>query len=67
MSKIDEVIKCGDKLYYDINPESKMDVPSSFYRYLEKEFDKWSSEGRKKTFYEYCLYKVKNFNHETNL
>jgi len=30
-----EVIECGDKLYYDINPNSKMDVPSMFYVRLE--------------------------------
>ena len=26
-----EVIECGNKLYYDINPKSKKDVPSFFF------------------------------------
>jgi len=60
MSKISEVINCGNKLYYDINPKTKMDVPSYFYMRLEKEYDLWISDKSTITFYDYCLNKVRN-------
>ena len=54
--KIDEVIICGDKLYYDLNPNSKMvDVPSHFYEMLEGVYDKWSAQKENILFYDYCL------------
>jgi hypothetical protein len=49
-----EVTECGDKLYYDINPNSKKDVPSLFYERLEKEWMKWKESDSRLTFYEYC-------------
>ena len=55
-----EVIKCGDKLYYDLNPKTKMDVPSSFYEKLESYFDVWAREQPPLSFYDYCLQKVKD-------
>ncbi|MCK5017283.1 MAG: hypothetical protein KAS32_09430 [Candidatus Peribacteraceae bacterium] len=60
ISKIAEVIKCGNKLYYDINPNTKMDVPSSFYERLESYFDAWVKEDSRETFYKYCLSKLKD-------
>lgn len=54
MSKIDDVIECGDRLYYDINPNSKMDVPSIFYERLEKEWDKWMDTKSELQFYDFC-------------
>lgn len=53
----DEIIECGNKLYYDINPNSKMDVPSYFYEKLEKVYVTWRTEGSNKDFYEYCKHK----------
>lgn len=49
-----EVIECGNKLYYDINPNSKMDVPSIFYVILEKEWVKWKESGTELSFYDFC-------------
>lgn len=49
-----EIIECGDKLYYDINPDSKKDVPSIFYERLEKEWVKWKDSGSQLSFYEWC-------------
>jgi hypothetical protein len=49
-----DVIECGDKLYYDINPNSKRDVPSFFYERLEKEWMKWKESKSELTFYEFC-------------
>ena len=56
---ISEVIKCGDKLYYDINPKSKMDVPSYFYQRLEKEWVIWKEEGNNIPFYDFCKKRIK--------
>ncbi len=51
---LDEVIECGNKIYYDINPNSKKDVPSALYERLEREFVKWKESGSDLGFYEYC-------------
>jgi hypothetical protein len=53
-----DVIECGNKLYYDINPNSKMDVPSMFYERLEKECVKWKESGSELSFYDYCKKKI---------
>jgi hypothetical protein len=49
-----DIIKCGNKLYYDINPNSKMDVPSIFFEKLEQDWIKWKKNNIKISFYEYC-------------
>lgn len=49
-----DVIECGNKLYYDINPNSKMDVPSMFYERLEKEWVKWKDSYSELSFYDFC-------------
>jgi len=54
------VIECGDKLYYDINPNSKRDVPSVFYERLEKEYIKWKKSESSSSFYEYCKSQLKS-------
>lgn len=59
MSKSNSVIECGDKLYYDINPDSKRDVPSFFYEKLEGEYEEWNKSGSQLEFYEWCLEKIK--------
>lgn len=51
---LDDVIECGNKLYYDINPNSKMDVPSMFYDRLEKEWVKWKESKSELSFYDFC-------------
>jgi len=55
---INEIIECGHKLYYDINPNSEMDVPSMFYERLEKEWVKWKESGSELSFYEYCKHSI---------
>lgn len=62
MINITEVIECGDKLYYDINPNSKHDVPSMFYERLEKEWLKWKESNSQLTFYEFCKSQLKSKN-----
>lgn len=51
---INDIVDCGDKLYYDINLNSKMDVPSFFYERLEKEWVKWRESKSELSFYEFC-------------
>lgn len=36
MENINDIITVAEKLYYETNPESKMDVPSSVYERVEK-------------------------------
>jgi hypothetical protein len=54
-----EVIECGDKLYYDINPSCKMNIPSMFYEMLEQEWIKWKDAGSELSFYEFCKSNLK--------
>lgn len=54
MDKYSKCIEVGDNLYYIINPTTKMDVPSSFYERLEKEYDKWIFDCSMLSFYDYC-------------
>ncbi len=49
-----EVIECGNKLYYDINPSCKMDIPSMFYEMLETEWVKWKEDESELSFYDFC-------------
>jgi len=57
-----EVIECGNKLYYDINPNSTKDVPSMFYERLEREWLKWRESGSSLSFYEFCKAQLKSKN-----
>lgn len=59
MINYNDVIECGNKLYYDINPESKMDVPSFFYEKLEKEYVEWVGLNIESSFYDFCKSKLK--------
>lgn len=54
---INSVIGCAEKLYYDVNPNTNMDVPSYFYEKVEQERPGWFSHiesGGRMDFYEYC-------------
>lgn len=55
----DDIIECGDKLYYEINPRSKMNVPSYFYEKLEKYYNEWRI-NKNGTFYDYCKNALSN-------
>lgn len=54
---MNDIIETAEKLYYLINPNTKMDVPSYFYERVEKEYKKWMSSEQHMTltFYEYCI------------
>ena len=57
VSKMDEVISCGNTLYAEINGKNK-DVPSFFYEKLEGLFDTWIKEKSSLSFYLYCKNKI---------
>ena len=61
-----EVVACGNKLYYDINPNSVTDVPSLFYERLESEWRKWKQDEGGMSFYEYCKRKNDRQNDDKN-
>lgn len=60
MIDYNDIIECGNKLYYDINPNSKKDVPSFFYELLEKEYIKWIESDNELSFYDFCKSKLKS-------
>lgn len=49
-----EVIECGDKLYKEMHPNSKMDTPSVFYESLENKWIEWNNADTNLSFYEWC-------------
>ena len=51
---MDEIIKTGDRLYYELNPDSKMDVPSSFYEKVGELYLKYLESELVIPFYNYC-------------
>jgi len=54
-----KIIECGQKIYYDINPNSKMDIPSYFYELLEPIYDEWKIQKSNINFCDYCKLKLK--------
>jgi len=59
MINYNEVIKCGEKLYRDINPNSNKDVPSYFFEKLEGYYELWERSHSDLNFYEFCKDKLK--------
>lgn len=43
------------KLYYHMNPNTKMDVPSSVYETVEKWRNEWLETKTDLTLFEYCI------------
>ena len=57
---MDDILKTANKFYYEINPDSKMDVPSYFYELVEIEYRKWAISNPTVDFYDYCKSMLKN-------
>jgi hypothetical protein len=47
---MNDIIETAEKLYYAINPTSKMDVPSYFYEKVEKKYKEWIQSSDYKKF-----------------
>jgi len=51
-----DYIKVAEKLYYEVNPSTKMCVPNSAYITLEKWSKEWRSNGNPTiTLYDWCI------------
>jgi hypothetical protein len=48
------VIEVAERLYYEQNPNTKMDVPSSVYETVEKWYKQWEVTMTEMDFYEWC-------------
>jgi hypothetical protein len=52
---MNDLIQVGEKLYREINPDSKMNVPSMFFESLEPIREEWLWYGKVgETLYKYC-------------
>ena len=49
-----DVIQVAENLYYEANPNSKMDVPSFVYEKIEGQYIKWRSADSELSLYEWC-------------
>ncbi len=45
----------AEKLYYHINPETKMDVPSSIYQITETWYKQYQTTNSELDFFNWCL------------
>ena len=50
---MNDVIQVAEKLYYEINPDSKMNVPSFVYETVEKWKHEWLKSQSELTLYEW--------------
>lgn len=48
------VIQVAEKLYYEANPNTKMDVPSFAYEHVEKANKRRIASGSELNLYNYC-------------
>jgi len=48
-----DTIQVAEKLYYEVNPTTKMDVPNSAYELTEKWRKQWNESGSKLTLYDW--------------
>ena len=53
------VIKVAEKLYYEVNPNTKMDVPSFVYEKIESQNKKRIDSGSSLSLYDWCKEKMK--------
>lgn len=54
-----DIIQVTEKLYYEANPSTKMDVPSFAYEMVEKLNNKKFQEKSELDLYEYCKLNLK--------
>jgi hypothetical protein len=54
-----DIIQVAEKLYYEANPSTKMDVPSFAYEMVEKLNNKKFQEKSELDLYEYCKINLK--------
>jgi hypothetical protein len=61
-TKTDDYMDVAEKLYYFINPNSKMDVPNSAYILAEKWFQEWVKTNTDLSLFDWCIKNKTNKN-----
>lgn len=51
----EDYIKVAEKLYYHMNPDTKMDVPNSAYITTEKWYHEWMGENTELGLFDWCI------------
>ncbi len=55
MNKTTNYIEVAEKLYYHVNPTTKMDVPNSAYIATEKWYREWLQEDTELDLFDWCI------------
>lgn len=55
MNKQDDYIEVAERLYYYINPNTKMDVPNSAYITTEKWYNEWLITDTELNLFDWCI------------
>lgn len=63
---MNDVIVVAEKLYYEANPDTKMDVPSFVYEQVEKANKRRLMTGSKLSLYDWCKKELKKPNPNPN-
>jgi hypothetical protein len=53
-----DVIEVTRKLYFEINPNTKMDVPSYAFEQTERAKKRWLAAGSKVSLYDFCMSEI---------
>ena len=51
---MDEILEVSSKLYYELNPNSKIEVPIEFQETIGTAYFKYLDSGLVISFYQYC-------------
>lgn len=57
---MEDIIETAEKLYYEANPNTKMDVPSFVYEKVEKANYRRLAENSQLSLYDWCKQEIKN-------
>ena len=55
MNKTTNYIEVAEKLYYHVNPTTKIDVPNSAYIATEKWYREWLQEDTELDLFDWCI------------
>ena len=55
MNKTADYMEVAERLYYHINPTTKMDVPSSAYEMVERWYKEWLQIDTELDLFDWCI------------
>lgn len=58
MEENNDVIKVAERLYYEVNPKTKMDVPSFAYMSVENANKRRVATNSELSLYDWCKYEM---------